>query len=46
MQLRLNRLQAVHWYSYDDQDMFYEKAMSAAGLDVCKEKEKVTGDEA
>ena len=44
MQLRLNRLQAVHWYSYDDKTLFYEKAMDAAGLDACREKED--GDEA
>ena len=41
MKLRLNRLQAIHWYSYDDKVLFYEKAASAAGLEECKEKEKV-----
>ena len=44
MQLRLNRLQAVHWYRYDDKALFYEKATDAAGLDACREKED--GDEA
>ena len=41
MKLRLNRLQAIHWYSYDDKVLFYEKAASAAGLEECKEKERV-----
>lgn len=33
MQLRLNRIQAIHWYSYKEPDEFYEKAGSAAGID-------------
>ena len=33
MQLRLNRIQAIHWYSYKDPEEFYEKAASAAGID-------------
>ncbi len=38
MKLRLNRLQAIHWYSYEDKELFYEKANSAAGIEACREK--------
>lgn len=38
MKLRLNRLQAIHWYSYDDKELFYEKADNAAGIEACREK--------
>ena len=41
MKLRLSRLQAIHWYSYDDKTLFYEKAASASGLEQCRGKESV-----
>ena len=37
MKLRLNRIQAVHWYSYEDKAAFYEKAGAAAGIEACRE---------
>ncbi len=38
MKLRLNRLQAIHWYSYEEKKLFYEKADTAAGIEACREK--------
>ena len=38
MKLRLNRLQAIHWYSYEDKNLFYEKADNAAGIEECRQK--------
>lgn len=40
MKLRLNRIQAVHWYRFADKDEFYEKAGTAAGIEICREKEE------
>lgn len=38
MQLRLNRIQAIHWYSYEDKQQFYKKVDAAAGIGKCHEK--------
>lgn len=36
MALRLNRLQAIHKYTYTDEEEFYEKLYSAPELAVCR----------
>lgn len=36
MQLRLNRLQAIHWYSYEDKALFFQKVDSAMGISECR----------
>ena len=36
MALRLNRLQAIHKYTYADEEAFYEKLYSAPELAVCR----------
>ena len=35
MRMRLSRLQAIHRYTYADQEAFFDKLRSADGLDVC-----------
>mgnify|MGYP002625888984 CR=1 FL=1 len=38
MRMRLGRLQAIHKYSYADEAEFYEKLLSAQGIEVCKKE--------
>lgn len=36
MRMRLSRLQAIHRYKYDNQQLFYEKLFSAQGIEICR----------
>lgn len=37
MEMRLNRLLAIHKYKYGDQELFWEKVFQADGIEVCRE---------
>ena len=39
MRMRLNRLQAVHMYTYDDPRLFYDKLFETRGIENCRKTE-------
>lgn len=36
MRMRLSRLQAIHWYTYENEDKVFSKLYEAKGLDTCQ----------
>lgn len=46
MAMRLNRLQAIHWYTYSDTDMAMQKIVNSYQIDVCREEKAVEGEKA
>lgn len=45
MAMRLNRLQAIHKYRYAEEKDFYDKLVTADGIEVAFESEKVANEE-
>ena len=38
MRMRLNRLQAIHKYTYEDMNTFYEKVNETEGIETCRKQ--------
>lgn len=38
MAMRLNRLQAIYWYTYQEKKYFYEKLYGTSSLEFCKKR--------